>query len=268
MPRLTAKLMEEKLNQGWTYGNFATLFNTDKDHFICMLERAFSKSAYNIYITRLDKHQKKRKNYQKRAKNKNKDLQPAKAIHEKESIPLNVELENKINELKVQLINEESTHQNFISERKQLKIKLVEKKDEINQILDTLENLENEVNKISTKLSTLNTKIAESNLKSSSLANELNILERQLESLRKVSILVYNTGEFEVENYSEDFPEPELKTFETITSCEAAENLTIKQIKAFCPVISLSKKLKEAERDFEITFEVPEMETLYNLLIS
>ena len=139
MPRLTAKLMEEKLNQGWTYGNFATLFNTDKDHFIGMLERTFSKNAYNIYITRLDKHQKKRKNYQKRAKNKNKDLQPAKAIHEKEYIPLNVELENKINELKVQLINEESTHQNFISERKQLKIKLVEKKDEINQILDTLE---------------------------------------------------------------------------------------------------------------------------------
>lgn len=268
MPRLTAKLMEEKLNQGWTYGNFATLFNTDKDHFIGMLERTFNKNAYNIYITRLDKHQKKRKNYQKRAKNKKKNFQPTKVEPEKTSIPLNVELENKINELKVQLINEESTHQNFISERKQLKIKLVEKKDEINQILNTLESLENEVNQISTELSSINDQITKSNLKSSSLTNELNTLEKELESLRKISILVYNTGEFEVENFSEDFPEPELKTFETITSCEAAENLTIKQIKAFCPVISLSKKLKETERDFEITFEVPEMETLYNLLIS
>lgn len=106
------------------------------------------------------------------------------------------------------------------------------------------------------------TKMAQLNDDMSAHKNLLLELREQIAELKKIVILVYDTGVIEIENA--EIPPVSDETvkceFDRLISLTEAENVTIKNVKS---VAKLRAMMRELPSDTEIIFDSPEMQALY-----
>ena len=98
------------------------------------------------------------------------------------------------------------------------------------------------------------------------LFRSLKNVRNDLKELEKVEIFVYEKGEIEMENYSEEnIPQQPFnkEVFSNLCSNEASDNLSIKQIKQIMKLIDIVKFFNSKGMLYEMTFESSEVQKLF-----
>jgi len=262
MKHITAKLMHEKLKQGWTSSDFANHLECSEEEFWDLFQKNFSGTAYENFCRELRSNEK--------ARNKAKRNALAR-IHVVDS--------DNIEDTSVSA-DDTPSEIDLLTSLEQEKKAIEEKCSKLTQdgqtLSKTLDDIIQQINAQSTFVENLRRQLSnEENILSSleqskkSLNSELadivaavtnlNIhkanIQARINLLKKVTIFVYSDGSVELSKDSSyelvDAPE----TFKELLNTEELEVLTIKQLKSLAKVISLIRKLKENGNKFEISFE-------------
>lgn len=97
-------------------------------------------------------------------------------------------------------------------------------------------------------------------------SEELERVRKDIDKLKKVDILFYKNGMFELENFNtNDIPEMQLNQnmFNLLCEDEAAEELSIKAIKQLVRLEQVLQWLSTNQLKYEITFEVEQMQKVF-----
>lgn len=97
-------------------------------------------------------------------------------------------------------------------------------------------------------------------------SEELEIVRMDIDKLKKVDILFYKNGLFELENFKyEDIPEMQLdqNIFNSLCEDETAEELSIKVIKQIVRLEQILQWFSANQLNYEITFEVEQMQKVF-----
>lgn len=279
---LNAKIMEEKLKKGWVTSDFANYFQCTEEEFVEALKNTLSPRASKGYISRLKKNEKHPKATEKTQTleetavtqlsdndNAYADITTKSDVESSASSSLE-ELRNKKAEIQESINELELAHKKLFSERVEIrnlisgfKKRLIELKEEINQCQTQVLNLSNSLNEKLENMHSLNTRIS----KEQALLEEINT---QIEIMQKVSILVYSSGELEIDApFAVEFSEDDCKViFTSIIQNELAGSLTVNQIKGISRLMVSLNFFKSMDMKCEIAFESSLAEEFYNTLNS
>lgn len=97
-------------------------------------------------------------------------------------------------------------------------------------------------------------------------SEELERVRMDIDKLKKVDILFYKNGLFELENFKyEDIPEMQLdqNIFNSLCEDETAEELSIKVIKQIVRLEQILQWFSANQLNYEITFEVEQMQKVF-----
>ena len=123
----------------------------------------------------------------------------------------------------------------------------------------TIEGIIKEISEVSKKHAQVKAEIV-------SNSEELERVRKDIDTLKKVDILFYKNGMFELENFNtNDIPEIQLDqdTFNLLCEDETAEELSIKAIKQIVRLEQILQWFSTNQLSYEITFEAEEMQKVF-----
>ena len=136
---------------------------------------------------------------------------------------------------------------------------MIELKKIIAEHQDTIEGIMKEISEVSEKHDQVKAEIV-------SNSEELERVRMDIDKLKKVDILFYKNGLFELENFKyEDIPEMQLdqNIFNSLCEDETAEELSIKVIKQIVRLEQILQWFSTNQLSYEITFEAEEMQKVF-----
>lgn len=163
----------------------------------------------------------------------------------------------------------ENDHSSISSKRKDVFSTLAHHKEWIENYMKELEYHRNEV----ISLSKLASQYADDMRKLSNAISdrrcELADIEGKITLAKKVSILAYESGEIETENYNgrniaEETPETWFEIFASIRDLRIAEELRVKEVKQVAQIIAFTRLLDACGTAFELTFENEVAQALFD----
>ena len=123
----------------------------------------------------------------------------------------------------------------------------------------TIEGIIKEISEVSKKHAQVKAEIV-------SNSEELERVRKDIDKLKKVDILFYKNGMFELENFNtNDIPEMQLDQdiFNLLCEDETAEELSIKVIKQIVRLEQILQWFSTNQLSYEITFEAEEMQKVF-----
>ena len=283
MVKITGKIMEEKLKHGWTLRQLSNNYEVSDEEFLETLKKTFSSKAYKGMLARLKKNEKiAHKPVMDEAEKvelpddisyTELNQQPETSIEEPtvdsesssedslESLQLQKEeLQNRLNQLEIQhkiLTSERVQIRNRISDYKAV---LLDMQSKIGQYQKELEALVSELDGKFASMQTINSSISETK-------TSLSEVNAKIEAMQKISILLYESGDMEIDS-SLEIDQPEWNCiFDTIVKDELADSLTIKQIRGLAKAVSLVQFLSTQKLVYEILFENQITEEIFYKII-
>lgn len=136
---------------------------------------------------------------------------------------------------------------------------MIELKKIIAEHQDTIEGIMKEISEVSEKHDQVKAEI-------DSNSEELERVRKDIDKLKKVDILFYKNGMFELENFNtNDIPEMQLDQdiFNLLCEDETAEELSIKVIKQIVRLEQILQWFSTNQLSYEITFEAEEMQKVF-----
>lgn len=271
--KLDGKKLRVKLKHGASLEELLEYFNCNEEQLEEFLEKNFTPKAKKNIMAELRKNQKK-KDQQKCVASKKKKIKVVTKEKEKlETMQKETSIEdykkilrNEEQELADTIFKEEKKHASLISERKNLKEKLVEQRNCMIELERLIEEREKELQGVLKQLESVSDKIFCSKQKIKQDRENLKNVRNDLKELEKVEIFVYEKGEIEMENYSEEnIPQQPFnkEVFSNLCSNEASDNLSIKQIKQIMKLIDIVKFFNSKGMLYEMTFESSEVQKLF-----
>ena len=163
------------------------------------------------------------------------------------------ELERKENEIRAQIFNNEAKRANYLAEKKKLRDRVAQQKQELERIRQIAEKLAVEFEGTVKQMSAIDDAVAHLNEELSFKGELLVQIQAEIQDLKKTSVFVYADGQVEVEG-AIDYTEPTNwgKTYNELSRDELFEDLTMKQLKLLAKVICF---VADLEGEYEITFE-------------
>ena len=277
MKVITGKIMEEKLKHGYTTAYLASYFETSEEEFLANLEKTFSARAYRGYMARLKKNDKSQKKSESSHSGKE-ILETAQicsvTLEEKMEEPATlckiVDSTVKLNDLILEKENLEKTLNEFELQHKALYSQRIQIKHSISCFRDKLEELKQEIvnckSNLSELLSELDSKLDamhELNNCISETKSKINEVDIKIDNLKRISILVYNSGDIEFESEKEIVIPDWNELFNNILSDEKSEDYTVKQLRTLSKVIAITQKLDKENTKYDIVFEDSKLEKFF-----
>ena len=269
MVKVTGKIMEERMKHGWTLNQFSQSYGVSEEEFIEALKKTFSSKAYKGMLARLRKNEK----IAHKASKTEIIAEEVVSIEEptvdsesssEESLEFlklqKEELKNVLNRLELE-------HKSLTSERVQIrnrisdyKAVLLDMQSKIRQYQTELEALISELDEKFALMQNINSSIFETK-------NSLSEVNAKIEALQKLTILIYESGDMEIDS-SLEINQPEWNCiFDTIVKEELADSLTVKQIRGLSKAISLVQFLSAQKLVYEILFENQIVEEIFYKII-
>ena len=271
MATINAKFMEEKLKRGWETEEFARQFEVTPQEFMELLQKTFSPKAYKNMKMRLDKNDKMS---QKRLKTKSEEqaLEEQQQtvqeyfVEEISSEDILKELHNEQERLIIEINEEEISHLNLTNRRREIREILRNKQVQLEKLQKEIVKHQEETVKLAAEY-----KQSYEEMKSLSLSiyqkkERIEEIEKEVNSLKKIIVFVYEDGEIESENYETVISESWNEVFTDLMQESAVEMLTIKETKQLAKVITFTNYLKEQNLEFEITFDSNNVQAAYESL--
>lgn len=264
MIKLNGKIMEERLKHGWTTQFFAEHYGTTEQEFLETLEKVFSSKAYKSMLARLKKNEK----IAHKASKEEIIAEEVVSNIEEPTVDSLESLQFQKEELKNVLNRLELEHKSLTSERVQIrnrisdyKAVLLDMQSKIRQYQTELEDLVAELDEKFASMQNINSSISETK-------NSLSEVNAKIEALQKLTILIYESGDMEIDSSLEIDQPPEWNhMFEKIVRDELADPLTIKQIRGLAKAISLVQFLSTQKLVYEILFENQIVEEIFYKII-
>lgn len=279
MVKVTGKIMEERIKHGWTLNQISQSYGVSEEEFLEALKKTFSSKAYKGMLARLRKNEKIAHKTQKEeiiaeevvSYDESNQPETSTAIEEQtvdsenssedsiESLQLQKEeLQNVLNRLELEhkaLASQRVQIRNRISDYKAV---LLDMQSKIRQYQTELEALVSELDEKFASMQTVNSSICEAK---TALAE----IDSKIEAKQKTFILVYETGDIEIESSFEfEIEQDEWSTlFDKIIKDELVDSLTVKQIRGLSKCIALVKYLNSQGFKYEIAFESSIVEALF-----
>lgn len=263
MIKLNGKIMEERLKHGWTTQFFAEHYGTTEQEFLETLEKVFSSKAYKSMLARLKKNEK----IAHKASKEEIIAEEVVSNIEEPTVDSLESLQFQKEELKNVLNRLELEHKSLTSERVQIrnrisdyKAVLLDMQSKIRQYQTELEALISELDEKFALMQNINSSIFETK-------NSLSEVNAKIEALQKLTILIYESGDMEIDS-SLEINQPEWNCiFDTIVKEELADSLTVKQIRGLSKAISLVQFLSAQKLVYEILFENQIVEEIFYKII-
>lgn len=300
MKPVTARFMHEQLKKHWTVTEFATHFEITEEDFLKLLEKQFPGSSYKDFKSALRSNEK----YRKRIKEHGPvecqecidsdtsedfaevvnatigivDMSAIESFSEEvleecieepiESVPTLEDLLADLEQICAELNNEEITHKDIVASRIELRNQMQSHKDALVKIKASISEHERSIDSLLSELANTEYQMDETNAKIQLLREAKVDLEVRIERAKKVSILVYSSGDIEFDTQSPvEIPEWS-SLFDEIVKEEELDSLTVKQIKSLAKVIVLVRCLIEHGTSYEASFDERVAEEYFEKVIS
>ena len=274
--KINGKIMEEKLKRGWTTSRFAERFGVTEEEFLEALQKTFSPKAYSGMVSRLKKNEKKAT-----AKNTVESQEEVSLPTSDDNSSIETEIcdnEFSLEALQAQKTNFENSlnekelkHKSLVEERLSIRKsvsseekKLLTLKSQISECRLNIESLILQYEDVYQQMQTVNLEISE-------IKESIDTLDKKIESISKIMIYVYESGEFEIESsFDIEISDWESIYKEIIHNFEndEFECLTVRQIKTLAKCIAYVKLFESQNISYGIIFENEIIESCFNTLIT
>ena len=247
---LTSQFLEDHLKKGWCLDDFTRHFGVDKEEFYRMLGKVTKNISYvNNYKSRLATNEKRR--------NKHNDVANRGVIEEPEKTVEILHEENPKNQELLKLQEYEKKLKERISSNEQTEISLKKQEE---QAKKKLEQLNKEIAEITLSLKTIDENLSKNSLEYMSNKEKLQGVQEQIKELTKITIFAYSDGEVEIAGDVE-VPENWTESFEGLIKNDSVEDCTVKQIKQFAKIITISKSFED--RIIEVSWDDLNMQVIF-----
>lgn len=261
MKHITAKLMYEKLKQGWTASDFASHLECSEEEFWNLFQKNFSGQAYDNFKRELNSNEKARNKAKRNALARihvvNSDSFEADSIPEATpdtEVDLLAALEKERDELNKKCRQLTLDSQSLNKELDDITPQINAQQELLETLRNQLKNEESILSSLQQKRKSLTTELADIIAAVTNLNIHKSKIQDKIDLLKEVIIFVYDDGNVEMSDDSYELTDaPE--TFRELLNMEELEVLTIKQLKSLAKVVDLIRKLKENGNNFKISFE-------------
>lgn len=272
MKTLTSKLLNEKLKKGWTAKEFAEHLKCTEEEFWDAMAKTFYGNAYKNMCAQLKKNEKNRSRAIKKVYSRLEKMDTSKYLEEYEDAQADdtavnvppeemtepetletltnkkIELHQSMNELLKKRDEYQISKTNF-----EAQLKLAN--EELSELQKRVELCKTSITSIEDSMEAEEKKAEQNEVSIRFYESKLTEINAKIESLRKVTILVYNSGEVAISCDSDTTTPIWAEEFDTLIKNDTLECLTIKQLKALAQVICLARELIAQNRQYEIVFE-------------
>lgn len=277
---VNAKFLEERLKRGQRLNDLTDELNTTEEDLISHIYRTFHERTAKNYIKRLKS--KKPSNKKKNNTKKNKEDKPEvmesnteveiNTTGETESKSPKTELElllEKEKQMSNELCEKEVMHAKIISQRAGLKNKLREQYAQIKELDRKVSEILHDFNANADKLNSLSDEMRALSSHIAEKKSALDALREKIDEAKKITIYVFSSSEIEFENQGSFDPTIDSsrisELFGTLVQNEAAECLTIKNIKQLAKLLAIVEKLKAEGLKFVIEFDENTMKEVFDV---
>ena len=283
---INAKELKQRIKHGHGTSYFTKKYNVTEEELFAHIDRAFSAKAALAFkrdLIRNDKHPVKAKNLQDNnaITSEAEETVSGVAIESEDTeVPtfdpqkVTTSTDNSLisliareEELSRLLITEESKHSDLVSKRATLKEKFKEQQALLLDYQKKLSSAKQQFEETYSIWCSLGDEMKSQTAKISSLRDDLQVLREEIKILSKISILVYVSGEIELESSDmaiPSAPEKEHDLFNRIVEMECAEGLTVKNICQLSKLKVLVDELNTSSTPYEITFDTDTLEEVFN----
>ena len=167
------------------------------------------------------------------------------------------------------LCGEEVLRSDKISRRAVLKNKLKEQHQQMKELTEQILQLQADFETTVSEWTSIGNEMKELSAQIAQKRTLLDAVRSEIDSLKKISIFVYSNGEIEFENQGSFDPTVDSskvnEIFGNLIQNEAAECLTIKNIKQLAKLLAIVEKLKAEGLKFVIEFDEPTMKEVFDV---
>lgn len=187
---------------------------------------------------------------------------------EKSSTELLNEALQKEEQQSLELQKLENEHKACMQSRLGLLKQLQTKKKEIDSLLKTLEGKREEISNLKFEYDDLALKMLNLDEKIRTVRTQLDDLREEIQSLRVVSIFIYEDGSIESESELAFSEEEETQFFTGLVNLPEMEDMTIKQIKTLARLKAILKTLERGEKEYSLVFEEQKLEKYFETTLN
>lgn len=292
MRQLSAKFMNTNIKKGWTIENFAGYFGISEEEFLKKMRKTFNKRGVEEMISEMKKNRKK-VNGKKTVETAEPVVEPAtepvvepatESVGDTVDANVNLaitddtvnakvsqgnktihELKAKESELSEKLCIEENHHKELVSNRHNLYDSLRKHRSKLVRLQSELQDCMYSVIEIDENISKINEEMEKSNSNKKEIKNQLEKVRAEIETCSKINILAYEDGTIEIDEEVE-IP-AEWSSFATeLTSNEAFESLTVRQIKQLAKLVVLTFDLEKRGVKYDLVFDSEIVQQLFEQL--
>lgn len=182
----------------------------------------------------------------------------------------NIENMKKLQEIERNLVdkicNKEKELVSIRAQKRDIKARLNDEKQYMLELKKIIAEHQSNIDGIMKEISEILEKHDQLKAEIDSNSEELERVRMDIDKLKKVDILFYKNGLFELENFKyEDIPEMQLdqNIFNSLCEDETAEELSIKVIKQIVRLEQILQWFSANQLNYEITFEVEQMQKVF-----
>lgn len=182
----------------------------------------------------------------------------------------NIENMKKLQEIERNLVdkicNKEKELVSIRAQKRDIKARLNDEKQYMLELKKIIAEHQSNIDGIMKEISEILEKHDQLKAEIDSNSEELERVRMDIDKLKKVDILFYKNGLFELENFKyEDIPEMQLdqNIFNSLCEDETAEELSIKVIKQIVRLEQILQWFSTNQLSYEITFEAEEMQKVF-----
>lgn len=187
---------------------------------------------------------------------------------EKSSTELLNEALQKEEQQSLELQKLENEHKACMQSRLGLLKQLQTEKDEMASLLKTLEGKREKISNLKFEYDDLALKMLNLDEQIRIARTQLDDLREEIQSLRVVSIFIYEDGSIESESELAFSEEEETQFFTRLVNLPEMEDMTIKQIKTLARLKAILKTLERGEKEYSLVFEEQKLEKYFETTLN
>ena len=189
-------------------------------------------------------------------------------VEVEEEVPVQISFEQLLadeQELSTTALELERAHKEKVAQRAELRKKLINAQKAFAELHRILKIQKENVEQLYAEHEELYREMLNINRERSACAEMLELIRAQIAELKKITILVYRTGNIEVENANPPsiFIESFNAKFTELISYPDAEEYTIKELKIIAKVCLMVEQFEKDNEKFEVEFEKTELQSFY-----
>lgn len=187
---------------------------------------------------------------------------------EKSSTELLNEALQKEEQQSLELQKLENEHKACMQSRLGLLKQLQTEKDEIESLRKTLEGKREKISNLKSEYDDLALKMLNIDEQIRIARTQLDDLREEIQSLRVVSIFIYEDGSIESESEQAFSEEEETQFFTRLVNLPEMEDMTIRQIKTLARLKAILKTLERGEKEYSLVFEEQKLEKYFETTLN